>query len=264
MQTVLDGKYQAQSSVVALGMFDGVHIGHQVLLQKAKALAAQHGVPLVVCTFVQHPLTLIAPEKAPAMLTTLDERAAQMEALGVDVLYAQPFTKRIMTMPPEDYVGQLVRHFHPVAVVCGYNHTFGQGGKGTPALLSALGAALGFETVAVPQITLKGQEVSSTAIRAALEEGDVDKARQLLGRPYAQRASLAGSAGGRYDLMMEPDGKQELPAGKYRALCDDGAHRYPVLLHIRRAGRAQCYLHQAAHLGETLQLQYLTQMELDF
>ena len=144
MQTVLDGKYQAQSSVVALGMFDGVHIGHQVLLQKAKALAAQHGVPLVVCTFVQHPLTLIAPEKAPAMLTTLDERAAQMEALGVDVLYAQPFTKRIMTMPPEDYVGQLVRHFHPVAVVCGYNHTFGQGGKGTPALLSALGAALGW------------------------------------------------------------------------------------------------------------------------
>ena len=97
MQTVLDGKYQAQSSVVALGMFDGVHIGHQVLLQKAKALAAQHGVPLVVCTFVQHPLTLIAPEKAPAMLTTLDERAAQMEALGVDVLvtgiymiFAQP------------------------------------------------------------------------------------------------------------------------------------------------------------------------------
>lgn len=264
MQTILDGKYKADASVVALGMFDGVHIGHQVLLKKAGALARQHHVPLAVCTFVQHPLTLIAPQKAPAMLTTLDERAAEMAALGVDVLYAQPFDKQLMDLPPEDYVGELVRRFHPVTVVCGYNHTFGRNGTGTPALLAALGNALGFDTVTVPQITLNGQEVSSSVIRSALERGQVRRAWQLLGRPYRQQATLAGREGRRYNFVMEPDGKQGLPKGTYRALCDDGVHPYPIHLHMLRAGRAQCVLPEQTSLGQAVTLRYLTELSLDF
>ena len=144
MQTVLDGRYAADRSVVALGMFDGVHIGHQVLLKKGRALADRQGVPLVACTFMDHPLQLIAPDKCPPMLTTFDERVRLMESLGVDVFYAMPFDRSVMDMPPEDYVGHLVRQFHPTDVVCGYNHTFGKKGGGTPALLAALGDALGF------------------------------------------------------------------------------------------------------------------------
>ena len=140
MQIVLDEKYCAKSSVLALGMFDGVHIGHRVLLERAAHLAKERNVPLVVCTFQQHPLQVIAPEKCPPMLSTFEERNQLMEAMGVDVLCAMPFTRDVMDMLPEEYVGQLVRRFHTVAVVCGYNHTFGRKGQGTPALLDALGA----------------------------------------------------------------------------------------------------------------------------
>ncbi len=151
MQTVLDGRYAADRSVVALGMFDGVHIGHQVLLKKGRALADRQGVPLVTCTFMDHPLQLIAPDKCPPMLTTFDERVRLMESLGVDVLYAMPFDRSVMDMPPEDYVGHLVRQFHPTDVVCGYNHTFGKKGGGTPALLAALGDALGLQQLSLPE-----------------------------------------------------------------------------------------------------------------
>ena len=107
MQTVLDGRYAADRSVVALGMFDGVHIGHQVLLKKGRALADRQGVPLVTCTFMDHPLQLIAPDKCPPMLTTFDERVRLMESLGVDVLYAMPFDRSVMDMPPEDYIPRM-------------------------------------------------------------------------------------------------------------------------------------------------------------
>lgn len=242
MQIILDGKYKADKSVVALGMFDGVHIGHQVLLRKARALAEEHHAPLVACTFARHPLSLIAPEKAPALLTTAEERSALMESLGVDVLYAQPFDEALMHMPPEDYVGQLVRHFHPLAVVCGYNHTFGQNGSGTPALLGMLGGALGFDTIAVPQITLNGQEISSTAVRSALKAGDVQQARKLLGRPYAQQALTEQENGGVCRLMLPKDGKQPLPPGSYRILVEDDQHRQPAVLHLNNPQEGRCHL----------------------
>lgn len=262
MQIILDGKYQAEKSVVALGMFDGVHIGHQVLLRKARALADERRVPLVACTFAQHPLALISPEKAPALLTTPKERAAQLEALGVDVLYAQPFDEELMHMLPEEYVGQLVRHFHPSAVVCGYNHTFGRNGSGTPALLGVLGGALGFDTVAVPQITLNGQEVSSTAVRSALGEGNARRAWQLLGRPYEQQAVVQKEDGGRCRLMLSQEGKQPLPAGMYRALWDDGKKRLPAVLHLESNSDGWCLL-PAAESGP-VRLCYLTQLALNF
>lgn len=195
MQTVLDGRYAADRSVVALGMFDGVHIGHQVLLKKGRALADRQGVPLVTCTFMDHPLQLIAPDKCPPMLTTFDERVRLMESLGVDVLYAMPFDRSVMDMPPEDYVGHLVRQFHPTDVVCGYNHTFGKKGGGTPALLAALGDALGFSTAVVPKITLKGQEVSSTAIRGLAAPGRRSPRAGVAGAPLSAPGGGSRSPG---------------------------------------------------------------------
>lgn len=257
MQIILDETYRAEKSVVALGMFDGVHIGHQVLLRKARTLADERHLPLIVCTFAQHPLALISPEKAPAMLTTPQERAAQLEALGVDVLYAQSFDEAMMHMLPEEYVGQLVRRFHPSAVVCGYNHTFGRNGSGTPALLGILGGALGFDTVAVPQITLNGQEVSSTAVRNALKQGNARLAWQLLGRPYEQQAVAKAGDGGRCRLLLSGDGKQPLPAGTYRILWDDGQRRLPTVLHLQSPAKAWCYF--SAPATGTVRLHYLTQ-----
>ena len=233
MQISLDGKYTAQRSVVALGMFDGVHIGHRVLLRRAKALAKQRGVPLVVCTFLDHPLHLIAPEKCPPMLCTFEERNALMEQMGVDVLCAQPFTHEVMDMLPEEYVGHLVRRFHPTDVVCGYNHTFGRKGEGTPALLSALGAALGFATSIVPKITFEDEDVSSTVIRGLLADGDVDIAARMLERPYRLHASVHTFENGVCEAQLLNEGKQALPDGDYRAACSCGGKCYPVTLRLK-------------------------------
>ncbi len=264
MQIVLDEKYCAKRSVLALGMFDGVHIGHRVLLERAAHLAKEHGVPLVVCTFQQHPLQVIAPEKCPPMLSTFEERNQLMEALGVDVLCAAPFTREVMDMLPEEYVGHLVRRFHPIAVVCGYNHTFGRKGQGTPALLDALGAALGFETSIVPKITLGEQEVSSSAIRSLLTQGNAEMARKLLARPYEQSAKLVKRKESECLLQITDDGKQCLPAGSYRAFLCDADHAYPVLLNTRADGSASCMLPRNAPLGGELCLQYWLNVSIDF
>jgi len=264
MQIVLDEKYSLKRSVLALGMFDGVHIGHRVLLERAAHLAKEHGVPLVVCTFQQHPLQVIAPEKCPPMLSSFEERNQLMEALGVDVLCAMPFTHEVMNMPPEEYVGHLVRRFHPVAVVCGYNHTFGRKGQGTPALLDALGAALGFETSIVPKITLGEQEVSSSAIRTLLAKGDVEMARRLLARPYERSAQLVKREENECLLQTAEDGKQSLPAGSYRVFLCDEDHAYPVLLHTKENGSARCMLPGNAPLGGETCLQYWCNVSIDF
>jgi len=264
MQIVLDEKYCAKSSVLALGMFDGVHIGHRVLLERAAHLARRKGVPLVVCTFQQHPLQVIAPEKCPPMLSTFEERNQLMEALGVDVLCAMPFTRDVMDMLPEEYVGQLVRRFHPVAVVCGYNHTFGRKGQGTPALLDALGAALGFETSIVPKITLGDQEVSSSAIRGLLANGNVELARRLLARPYEHNAALIRREGSECLLQIINEDKQMLPQGAYRSFLCDEEHAYPVLLHVQEDGSARCMLPAKASLGSRLCLQYWNNLSIDF
>lgn len=254
MLTILDEKYSAERSVVALGMFDGVHIGHRVLLKRGAALARQRKVPLVVCTFQHHPLQVIAPDKCPPMLSTFEEREELMEDLGVDVFCAMPFTSDVMSIPPEDYVGQLVRRFHPTDVVCGYNHTFGKKGQGTPALLSALGAALGFDTSIVPNITLDGSEVSSTAIRRALQAGQAAQARQLLARPYQLAAQLVEREENRCLIRLTETAKQQLPEGDYRVFVCDHEHAYPALLKL--GTEAVCFLHPRALLGENLCIQF--------
>ncbi len=219
MRIVTDGRALLEKSVLALGMFDGLHIGHRVLLERARILAKRSHVPLVVCTFTEHPLALIAPQHCPPILTTLEEKAALMETMGVDMLYALPFTEEVRQMPPEVYVGELVRRFHPVDVVCGYNHTFGKNGSGTSAFLSALGDALGFSTHVVPQVTLDGEEVSSSCIRQALAQGNAAEAAKLLGRPYAIDVTACGTE---ESLRFKPQtGKQWLAQGSYRCLLQE-------------------------------------------
>ena len=191
MKVCMDETTHTQASVVALGMFDGVHAGHQVLLRRARKLADMYGVPLVVQTFAQHPLCQIAPERCPPQLTTYAERLACLEKTGVDILYAPPFTTEMRDMPPEDFIGHLVRRWHPRAVVVGFNYTFGRGGEGTPALLHMVGHALGFETSIVPEIRIDGISVSSTHIRRLLAEGNTAVARAYLGRAYTRDAEIS-------------------------------------------------------------------------
>ncbi len=238
MQICLDGQATMASSVLALGMFDGVHLGHRVLLRRAKALARQQGVPLVAGTFTTHPMALVHPEKCPPMLTTLEERAHKMEALGVDLLSAQPFDKAVMDTPPENFIAGLCRQFHPRFVVVGYNHTFGRKGEGTPLLLSALGEVFGYRAEVVPKITLGGRDVSSSIIRGLLAQGDVDLARQMLAAPYLRQAAVAKDREG-FALVMQKNGKLDLPAGRYRVLLGVGGQSLPAEIEVVKEGQAQ-------------------------
>ena len=256
MKLITDGRYQSQRSVLALGMFDGVHIGHRVLMERARRMAARLGAELIVCTFAEHPLKLIAPDRLPPQLTTLEERAALMEALGADVFYALPVDGAVLDMEPEVYAGHLVRWFHPLHVVCGYNHHFGKGGKGTPALLAALGAGLGFGVTVVPEIRLDGNEVSSSAIRAAIVSGDVARAARLLSRPYALNGRVTGRDGRRVSVAFTEKGKPLPHPGAYLIRLTDGARAYPVKARLYESA-AMCTLDEAAPLGADVRLEWL-------
>lgn len=258
MQINTDGRIQTEASVVALGMFDGVHLGHQVLLRKARAVADRYGVPLVVQTFAEHPLQLITPDRCPPLLTTAVERARLIAGLGVDIYFAPPFTQAMRTMPPEEFVGRLVRQWHPKAVVVGFNYTFGADGVGTPAWLRTLGQALGFETYVVPAIRHLDQVVSATVIREHLERGDARGARLLLGRCYTRSFTVQARKAQTLRLLAEPDGKALLPAGRYRALLQAEGRAYPATVLATDSTHAVCRIPQNTPQTEAVTLCYLS------
>ena len=183
MRICTDQSGQTEASVLVLGMFDGVHRGHQALMRAARALADEHGVPMVVMTFDRHPLSLIAPALAPPMLTTPEERIRLLEKQGADIVCILPFTAQTRDESPEEFVRLLVERWHPVAVVVGYNYNFGRHGAGTPDTLRELGKQNGFTTVVVPEVRVDGETVSSSRIRQLLAEGNTAEAEKLLGYP---------------------------------------------------------------------------------
>ena len=256
MKLVLDGKYASARSVLALGMFDGVHLGHRVLVRRARSLADRLGAELVVCTFAQHPLSVLSPQKCPPMLSTLAERAALLGEMGADVLYAMPVQKEWLAMEPEVYVGQLVRRFHPAYMVCGYSHTFGRGGLGRAALLDALGAGLGFGVSVVPEIRLDGREVSSSAVRREVAKGNAREAWRLLGRPYALEGQVEAREPGRTVIRLERHGKLAPQDATYLLRVCDGARAYPVQAPLCKDG-VTCALSQQAPLGRAVTVQFL-------
>jgi riboflavin kinase / FMN adenylyltransferase len=183
MQICTDFSLHTEASVLVLGMFDGVHLGHQALMKRARALADAMQVPMVVMTFDRHPLNLIAPPMAPPMLTTPEERIRRIEAQGADIVCVLPFTEELRDIAPGAFVNLLVSRWHPKAVVIGYNYNFGKHGAGTADTMKNIGQAAGFETVVVPEVRIDGETVSSSRIRRLLTEGDVAQAEKLLGIP---------------------------------------------------------------------------------
>jgi riboflavin kinase/FMN adenylyltransferase len=186
------------ASVVALGMFDGVHTGHRELLRRARAVARENGVPLVVQTFAAHPLCLLSPENCPPLLTTARERENLIEQQGVDLYYAPPFTPEVRDQSPEVFVRELTERWHPVAVVVGFNYTLGAKGEGTPKTLKARGKKQGLSTVVLPAERFGSNRlISATLIRGELAVGRVMLAHLLLGRLYARQVKLVRREGER-------------------------------------------------------------------
>jgi riboflavin kinase/FMN adenylyltransferase len=173
--------------VVTIGVFDGVHRGHQALITRAVELGRQKGLPTVVMTFDPHPAEVVRPGSHPAQLTTLRRRAELVEELGADVFCVLPFTPELSRVPADEFVHEvLVERLHVAAVVVGENFTFGHRAAGTVEVLRELGNRFGFATENAKLVSAPDDTVtfSSTYIRACIDAGDVSAAAAALGRPH--------------------------------------------------------------------------------
>ncbi len=172
-------------SVVTIGVFDGVHRGHQQLISRAVERSRERGVPCVLITFDPHPAEVIRPGSHPARLTTLRRRADLVEELGVEAFCVLPFTVDLSRMQPAEFAHQvLVERLHAADVVVGRNFTFGHKAAGDVTMLTQLGQRFGFGVEGLDLISDDGVTFSSTYIRSCIDAGDVDAAAAALGRPH--------------------------------------------------------------------------------
>ena len=174
------------NSIITLGNFDGLHLGHQELVRMVIRRARETGAAAMVVTFRPHPLKVLAPEKCPPLISIYEEKIRLFERLGIDVLVKIPFTLEFSSMSPEDFVKKvLCDALGAREIFVGYNYRFGKGRKGDIRLLKSLGEELGFRVREVEQVAAEGEVISSTSIRNLLKDGEVEHAARLLGRTYA-------------------------------------------------------------------------------
>jgi len=171
--------------VVTIGVFDGIHRGHQSIIAEAVRLAGERGVPSVLLTFVPHPSEVVRPGSHPPVLTSIVRRAELVEQLGVDVFCPLPFTLEFSRMAPDEFVHHaLVERLHASAVVVGANFRFGHKAAGDVPLLERLGRTFGFTAHGIPLLTEDDTPLSATYVRSCVQAGDVATAARVLGRPH--------------------------------------------------------------------------------
>lgn len=210
-------------SAVALGAFDGLHLAHQKILEEAVSRARAGGLLALACTFDPHPLEVLRPDRAPVPITDLSERLALLETYGLDAALVIPFTREFSRIEASGFVETvLVHRLRAREVVVGFNHTFGRGALGTPALLGQLGMRYGFRVTVVAPLSVDGDVVSSSVVREALRAGNVRRAATFLGRPYTVRGRvLRGKGRGRQlgfpTANLRPERELILAPGVYAA-----------------------------------------------
>ena len=208
--------------VVTIGVFDGVHKGHQALITRAVDEARERELPCVVITFDPHPAEVVRPGSHPAQLTSLARRAELVEQLGVDVFCVLPFTPELSRVPADTFVHEtLVKRLHTAAVVVGENFTFGHRAAGNVELLRTLGQRFGFATEGVGLIDAGGVSYSSTYIRACVDAGDVATAAELLGRPH-RLEGIVVRGDGRGKQLGYPTANLSTP--RFAAIPADGVY----------------------------------------
>ena len=212
------------STVVTVGTFDGLHLGHRDVIARLIARSRAARRPSLLVTFEPHPLEVINPAAAPMLLTTPREKLALLDETALDYVAVLSFTPELAQYPAEQFVDVILRErFRMGELLVGHDHGFGRGREGDIELLRTLGVARGFGVEAVPPVvTVDGQPVSSSAVRRALGAGDLDRAASLLGRRYSVSGRvIAGDARGRLlgfpTLNVDPDAPRKLlpPDGVY-------------------------------------------------
>ncbi|ADG82238.1 bifunctional riboflavin kinase/FAD synthetase [Thermincola potens] len=185
--------------VVALGNFDGVHLGHRELVRRTRKMADEISGTPVVFTFDPHPLKVLLPDSYPPLLLPKEEKIKMMAELGIAVMVIAGFSRRMANLEPADFMKKiLVEGVGAKGIIVGYNFSFGKGGKGTPELLREYAPEGNYRVDVVPPVTVDGVEVSSTLIRQLLLRGEVTEARKYLGYfPYVRGKVVYGVQLGR-------------------------------------------------------------------
>lgn len=171
---------------LAIGVFDGVHLGHQAVIRRALEDARAAGGTAVVVTFDPHPMRVMRPQQAPRLLTSTRHKAQLIERLGVSELLVIPFTPELSALAPEQFVLALHAACRPLREICvGHTWSFGRDRAGNLELLKQMGDELGFDEIGLPAVEIEGEVISSTLIRAAVETGDLERAARFLGRAFS-------------------------------------------------------------------------------
>jgi riboflavin kinase/FMN adenylyltransferase len=183
-------------TVLSVGNFDGLHLGHQKILRMVLARARATGHTAAAITFDPHPMKLLQPDNAPPMIATLSQRLAGLEQLGLDAALVLRFDRALSLLSPEEFLQRiLIERLHVAAMLVGANFRFGHRGAGDVRLLSQFGKEHGFDVETVSPVEVGGIVVSSTAIRSAISEGRVEEVVPLLGHPFSLTGEIRPGAG---------------------------------------------------------------------
>lgn len=208
---------QNRGTVITVGTFDGVHLGHRRVLEEIALRARQANRRSLLVTFEPHPLEVVNPPAAPPLLTLADERREILAQSELDAVVFLKFTRKLSRFSPEEFLRLLIERFHLRELVVGYDHGLGRGRTGDVAVLKRLGEKLGFAVDVVDAVTVDGKPVSSTLIRRAVAGGDLITACRLLGRPYSMTARVVRGAGRGREIgyrtinLQLPDPRKLLP-----------------------------------------------------
>jgi riboflavin kinase / FMN adenylyltransferase len=226
------------SLFLAIGVFDGVHLGHQAVIStSAEDARSANGTPIVV-TFDPHPEKILRPEGAPHLLTATRHKIALIRGFGVAHLLMITFDKQFAATEPEDFVQQLVKYSNPLREICvGHEWAFGKNRRGNLELLKQLGTKFDFNVVGIPQVSVNGELVSSTTIRRAVETGDLARAAAMLGREYTilgtvVRGDDLGKKIGFPTANLTAHNEQFPPNGVYLAQAKFDGAVYPGVINL--------------------------------
>ncbi len=226
-----------EGTVVTVGTFDGIHLGHRAILQEIARRAQAAKRRSVLVTFDPHPLSVVNPQMAPPLLTTGGERREALSLTDLDHVWVMRFDRSVAELEPEQFIERLVQGLGMKELVIGHDHGFGRGRSGDVKTLQALGSRLGFSVDVVNAVEVGGHVVSSTAVRRMVGGGDLQGAARLLGRPYVVVGKVEHGAGrGRTigiptaNLGGIPANKLLPPDGVYAAWVETRTGRYGGML----------------------------------
>ena len=257
---------------LAIGVFDGVHLGHQHIIRQTISDARQHDAVAVIVTFDKHPSAVVAPDRLPPQIFSRPQKLRAIESLGAEALLEIPFDKSFSEKTGEVFIRELVGCFGKIHSICvGADFVFGRKRSGDVALLKTLGAELHFQVHGLAAVALDGQVVSSTRIREAIRAGDLDAAGQMLGRPYTICGQVVmgdqiGRKMGFPTANLEVTGLILPPNGVYAASTKLAGKLYRVALNIGvrpTVASAKPELRVEAHLLDFNGQLYGTELELE-